>query len=134
MRLLLISIFVTICSAQTLTVTVTNTGKSGPPGARVWNYTVTNTGPDTTNAVQITSFTLIQSGGPICTPVVGTSSVNGGMAQGFPVQLGDISPFGSVLVDITLDFSSCLVGARFSVMIELSFTVLASRPKYNQFP
>jgi hypothetical protein len=117
----------------------TNTGGFGPLGGRVWSYSILNSGPSAANAAQITSFTLKQSGGPACTspPVVGTASVNGGAAQAFPVQLGNIGSASSIPVDITINFSSCATSARFTMTMGLSANggaTTASVPRYNQFP
>jgi hypothetical protein len=117
----------------------TNTGGFGPLGGRVWSYSILNSGPSAANAAQITSFTLKQSGGPACTspPVVGTASVNGGAAQAFPVQLGNIGSASSIPVDITINFSSCATSARFTMTMGLSANggaTTASVPRYDQFP
>ena len=121
------------------TLSATSTAKSGPLSARVWSYTIANSGPSAANAAQIASLTLTQTGGPICTsqPVVGMASVNGGSAQAFPVQLGNLSPAGSIPVDITIDFSSCKQSAHFTAVLGLSANggaTTVSVPRYNQFP
>jgi hypothetical protein len=93
--------------------------KSGPLSARVWSYSIINNGQDVATAAQITSLRFTQSGGGACSlaPVVGTASVDGGAAQSLPVQLGDMAPDSRIPVDITIDFSSCPIGARFAVTI-----------------
>jgi hypothetical protein len=132
-------------TAATLTVSTgttnlgaTSTGKSGPSDSRQWNFTIVNTGPGAANGAQITSFTLVQSGGPACTPVIGTVSVNGGGAQALPnVQLGNMAPASSIPVVVTIDFTGCGLGARFTETMKLSANggaTTASVPRYNQFP
>jgi hypothetical protein len=128
-----------LSSAPSTNLSGTNTGKSGPLGARVWSYSIQSSGPGPANAAQIASFTLTQSGGPACTspPVVGTASVNGGPAQAFPVQLGTIASASSIPVGITINFSSCAASARFTANMALSANggaSTASVPRFNQFP
>lgn len=116
------------------------TSKSGPLTARLWSYIISNTEPSVANNAQMTSFTLAQSGGTACTspPVAGTTSVNGGAPQAFPnVQLGNMASASSIPVVVTIDFSNCPTGARFTLTIGLSANggaATASVPRFNQFP
>jgi hypothetical protein len=130
----------TVMPASTATsLSATSTGKSGPLGGRVWSYTIANSGPGAANAAQITSLTLTQVGGAACIsqPVIGAASVNGGSAQTFPLQMGNLAPASSIPVDITIDFSNCTTAARFTATVGLSANggaTAASIVRYNQFP
>jgi hypothetical protein len=114
----MIGLFCAVGSAETF-LGMLMLSKSGPLSARVWSYSIINSGQDVATGAQITSLTFTQNGGGACSmaPVVGTASVDGGAAQSLPVQLGDMAPDSRIPVDITIDFSSCPIGARFAVTI-----------------
>jgi len=127
-------------SALATNIGAASGNKAGPLNARQWNFSIVNTGPGAANAAQIGSFTMVQSGGPACSspPVVGPVSVNGGAPQALPnVPLGNMAPNSSIPVVVTIDFSTCPTGARFTETMVLSAnggSTSASVPRYNQFP
>jgi Divergent InlB B-repeat domain len=129
---------VTMNSSQTVTANFTagattlggaNTAKSGPANARQWVFMITNNGPGAAHNPAITAFTLTQAGGAACTPVVLTPS-------SFPFSLGDLAPGASEQATVTVDFSSCASGARFTLLVNLSANggaAAGSILRYNQF-
>ena len=101
--------------------------KSGSSNARVWRFKVRNTGPGAANAAQLSSFALVQSAGPACAPVIHGP---------FPIPLGNMAPASSVVVNVTINFSSC-TKARFMMTAALSAnrgvtSVSVSQPKQDQ--
>jgi methionine-rich copper-binding protein CopC len=78
--------------------------KSGPANARVWSFRITNTGTGSAVGAMVNSLTLVQQAGAACTPVI-TSPL--------PAVAGTIAPGGNGQANVTIDFSSCAVTARF---------------------
>ncbi len=70
-----------------------------------------NTGAGAATAAAVNSLTLTQQAGTACTPVI-TSAL--------PAAAGNIAPGGSATANVTVNFSSCAVTARFRVDIGVS--------------
>jgi endo-1,4-beta-xylanase len=85
------------------------TSKTGPRSARVFTIAATNPSGGTAFTTQINSFTITQIGGDACTPVVTAPS-------SFPLSFGDIPAAGNATASVTVDFSSCVEGARFRII------------------
>lgn len=102
--------------------------KTGPPAARVWTFEVGNRGPGIAAGVEIAAMTLVQTGGPACTRAV---------LNRFPQAVGDIAPETVASVKVTIDFSSCAVGAVFKATAALTANhgaAAGSIVRLNQFP
>ncbi|HWW14797.1 MAG TPA: choice-of-anchor Q domain-containing protein [Candidatus Dormibacteraeota bacterium] len=101
--------------------------KSGPQNARAWTVSLLDNGPGGAFGTAINSFTLTQTFGTACAPVIGTA---------FPLAVGDLGPGQTGTADVTIDFTSCAAGARFTARFTYSAnfgTVSGSVTRTNQF-
>jgi rhamnogalacturonan endolyase len=87
--------------------------KSGPTNARAWSISVSNGGTAPAYGITIDAVDVLPTHGSRCRPaVVGP--------RAFPIMLGTIAPGGSATGVVTLDFSRCPAGERFSLRVPLS--------------
>ena len=96
-------------------VTGSIVSKTGAQNARVWTVQLNNAGPNVAAGASLNGMTLTQTVIPLgtvaCTPVVSSA---------FPVAVGSIPAGGSASGAITINFTGCSSGARFSVNVPFS--------------
>jgi hypothetical protein len=96
-------------------VTGSIVSKTGAQNARVWTVQLNNAGPNVAAGASLNGMKLIQTVIPLgtvaCTPVVSSA---------FPVAVGSIPAGGSASGAITINFTGCSSGARFSVNVPFS--------------
>jgi hypothetical protein len=78
----------------------------------LWTLLVTNKGPGIAYDSQLFGLMLTQTLGKTCTTMPVRLS-----PAAFPILLGTLSVTGSAQTSVTLDFSGCPSGARFTVGI-----------------
>jgi len=100
--------------------------KSGPQNQRIWPVSVASSGVVVAHDVEIRSFTLTQTFGAACTPVT----------PNLPAFAGNISPGGSVTVNLLFDFTGCAATVRFTAQATFSANggaITGSMSRTNQF-
>jgi hypothetical protein len=118
---------VSVAAAGAAALTGVVTAKSGASNLRVWTFTVTDGGPGAAYLARIDSMSLTQTAGAPCSPVVATS---------FPLPVGDIAAAASAGGAVSIDFTGCVVTARFRATFAFSANLGAAtgtRTLYNQF-
>jgi uncharacterized repeat protein (TIGR02543 family) len=103
--------------------------KSGYANARVWTVTLTNAGPGAANAAQIDNWTLTQTYGSGCTPKITVPA-------SWPLVVGNIAPGASRSASVTINFSACSSGNRYTLRFNFSANagaVSGSKTLLNQY-
>jgi hypothetical protein len=93
-------------------------GRSGTADRCVWTVAVQNRGPGIAQRVAINDVALKQTAGLPCTPAILPAPP--AYPGAFPVEIGDLDEGSRGDGKITIDFSSCAAGARFTANVALS--------------
>jgi hypothetical protein len=87
-------------------VTTTVTAKTGTPNARNWTFQFKDSGGIAAGNVTLNSLTIAPAAGAACTPVI---------KSGVPATIPLLAANTTGALTVTIDFSSCSPGTRFSV-------------------